>query len=78
MTVNRNGGNRVPAMKPPPGYVGMTDAVRITGVSAQTITLAAKLGELEGVQLKKGSPWFFAPEDLRRWRGIKPLEAVAS
>lgn len=65
----------MPLATPPPGFVGMAEAEEITGLTAQTIVLAAKRGELPAGQRVKNSPWFFRPEDLRRWRGMAEIGA---
>jgi helix-turn-helix protein len=58
------------AAKPPLGYISLAEATELTGYSAQTITRAAKSGELKALQRVKNSSWFFKPADLRTWLGV--------
>lgn len=63
----------------PAGYVGMAEAKRITGWSANTIYALVQTGKLQALPRTgtAGSPLYFTEADLRRCRGLPPLEQAS-
>jgi hypothetical protein len=58
-------------MPAPEGYVDRSAAERITGYDRNTITQAAKRGDIPGAFQRLGrGPWYFTERGLRQWIGM--------
>lgn len=63
-------------MAAPAGYVDRHGASEITGRHRNTITDAARRGEILGaIQRAANAPWYFTVEGLRQWIGIRDSAA---
>jgi hypothetical protein len=65
--------------KPPPGLIDMATAENRSGYSRQTIAPAARRGDIPGARQRvKNGRWFFTPEGLDEWAGVKSKVAAVS